>query len=108
MDAPCPQGAHTEAGTLGDTLDDGGLPLPEAVGRRIAREQLGTVLDTLPARERALLVLRHGLDGTAPRTLKQVGAILSISGERTRQLELQALAQLRSHPLTAALRGDLT
>ena len=95
-----------DEGTLGDSLDDGDLPLPEAVGRRIARDQLGTVLNTLPPRERALLVLRHGLDGAAPRTLQQVGAALGISGERTRQLEARALEQLRRHPLTAALRGS--
>ena len=95
-----------DEGTLGDSLDDGDLPLPEAVGRRIARDQLGTVLSTLPPRERALLVLRHGLDGAAPRTLQQVGAALGISGERTRQLEARALEQLRGHPLAAALRGS--
>lgn len=89
---------------LGDLLDDGGLPLPEIVGQRIARDQLGSLLSTLPPRERALLVLRHGLDGGAPRTLQQVGAALGISGERTRQLEARALTQLRNHPLTAALR----
>ena len=60
-----------------------------------------------PMRERALLILRHGLDGSAPRTLQQVGAVLGISGERTRQLEARALGMLRLHPLTATLHDAL-
>jgi len=98
--------AEADDSTLSDLLDDGGAPLPEIVGRRIACDQLGSLLDTLPPRERALLVLRHGLDGAAPRTLQQVGAALGISGERTRQLEARALMQLRNHPLCETLRGS--
>jgi len=81
--------------------------LPALVGNRIARDSIGTLLDTLPQRERALLILRHGLDGAAPRTLQQVGAVLGISGERTRQLEARALTLLRAHPLTATLQDAL-
>ncbi len=106
LDAPVASGAEDE-GSLGDTLDAREAPLPEVVGHRIACDQLGSLLATLPPRERALLVLRHGLDGGAPRTLQQVGAALGISGERTRQLEARALTQLRDHPLIAALRGSL-
>lgn len=91
--------------TLGDILEDPDTPLPELVGQRIARDQLGRLLATLPERERVLLVLRHGLDGAAPRTLQEVGAVLGISGERTRQLEVRALRQLRAHPLAAMLYG---
>lgn len=104
LDAPV--GGEDES-TLGDTLDDTGAPLPEVVGRTIVYDQLGSLLSTLPERERALLVLRHGLDGGAPRTLQQVGAALGISGERTRQLEARALTQLRANPLTLSLRGSL-
>lgn len=106
LDAPVSSGADDD-GTLGEAIDDRDSPLAEIVGRQIARDQLSHLLTTLPPRERALLVLRHGLDGGAPRTLQQVGAALGISGERTRQLEARALAQLREHPLTAALRGSL-
>lgn len=94
-------------GTLADTIADQEQPLPETVANRIVRDQLGALLNTLPPRERALLILRHGLDGAAPRTLQQVGTALGISGERTRQIEARVLTQLRAHPLTAALRGSL-
>ena len=75
--------------------------------REDQRRHLRDRFDALTPRERALLVLRHGLDGGAPRTLQQVGAALGISGERTRQLEARALDQLRAHPLVAALRDAI-
>jgi RNA polymerase primary sigma factor len=99
--------ADGDDSTLGDAIEDGDRPLPIIVGNRIARDCIGTLLSTLPPRERALLILRHGLDGGAPRTLQQVGAALGISGERTRQLEARALTLLRTHPLTATLHDAL-
>lgn len=109
IDTPARSGSHDEPEetTLADTLEDRDRPLPALVGNQIAREQLGALLESLAPRERDLLVLRHGLDGSAPRTLQQVGAALGISGERTRQLEARALEQLRAHPLTGALRDAL-
>ena len=96
-----------EETTLGETLEGPERSLPALVGNHVACDQLGALLDTLAPRERILLVLRHGLDGGAPRTLQQVGEALGISGERTRQLEARALEQLRAHPLVAALRDAL-
>lgn len=93
--------------TLGDVLESRSEQLPDVCARYIVREQLRQVLDTLPQRERDLLILRHGLDGAAPRTLTQVGDTLGISGERTRQLEARALTQLRQHPLVSTLTGAL-
>jgi RNA polymerase primary sigma factor len=109
IDTPARNGHPDEAEetTLGETLEDRERSLPTLVGNHIARDQLGTLLDALSPRERVLLVLRHGLDGGAPRTLQQVGAALGISGERTRQLEARALDQLRAHPLVAALRDAI-
>lgn len=102
LDAPA---SGDDENTLGDLLEDSAVALPDLVAQRIAREQLGRLLATLPERERALLSLRHGLDGAGPRTLQEVGAALGISGERTRQLEVRALRQLRAHPLAANLFG---
>jgi RNA polymerase primary sigma factor len=109
LDAPVrgPDADGADESTIGDTIEDRERPLPIIVGNRIARASLDSILGTLPPRERALLVLRHGLDGGAPRTLQQVGDALGISGERTRQLEARALTQLRTHPLTQTLRDSL-
>lgn len=107
LDAPTRTDAGGEESSLGEAIEDGDRSLPALVGNHIARDSIGTLLDTLPARERALLILRHGLDGGSPRTLQQVGAVLGISGERTRQLEAHALTLLRAHPLTATLHDAL-
>lgn len=107
LDAPTRSEASGDDTPLSEAIEDTDRSLPALVGNRIARDSIGTLLDTLPQRERALLILRHGLDGAAPRTLQQVGAVLGISGERTRQLEARALTLLRAHPLTATLQDAL-
>lgn len=107
LDAPARTDGDGDDTSLGEAIEDGERSLPAIVGNRIARDCLGTLLDTLPTRERSLLILRHGLDGGAPRTLQQVGAALGISGERTRQLETRALDLLRANPLTATLHDAI-
>ena len=43
-----------------------------------------------------VLLLRFGLDGTAPQTLEEVGTVLGITRERVRQIETRALRELRT------------
>ena len=59
------------------------------------RNRVRGLIETLPERERKVLSLRYGLGGDEPRTLEEVGAILNISRERVRQLQMRALEQLR-------------
>ncbi|HET8631601.1 MAG TPA: RNA polymerase sigma factor RpoD/SigA [Thermomicrobiales bacterium] len=94
-----------DAAPAGDPLPDGAASPADVVGRRCARDDLARLLGSLPERERRLLVLRYGLDGDRPRTLKQIGAAIGLSGEGTRRLEARTLARLRAHPAAVALRG---
>ncbi|HEX5505830.1 MAG TPA: RNA polymerase sigma factor RpoD/SigA [Thermomicrobiales bacterium] len=94
-----------DAAPGGDALPDGADSPADLVGRRCARDDLAGLLSALPDRERRLLVLRFGLDGDRPRTLKQSGAAVGLSGEGARRLEARALARLRAHPAAIALRG---
>ncbi len=55
---------------------------------------LGRALATLTTRERAIISLRFGLDGSEPLTLQDIGARLGLSRERVRQLECRALERL--------------
>jgi RNA polymerase primary sigma factor len=58
-------------------------------------EDVSRVLGVLSDREQAILRARYGLDDGRPRTLKETGALFSLTRERIRQIEKQALKQLR-------------
>jgi RNA polymerase sigma factor (sigma-70 family) len=62
-------------------------------------------VSALPERERTALVLRYGLDGGDPRTLEEVGKLMSITRERVRQLERRALQSLKKPELAKRLRA---
>ena len=57
-------------------------------------EVLGEGLALLDERERIVIALRFGLDGTEPKTLEEIGRRLGFSRERARQLESKALKRL--------------
>jgi len=57
-------------------------------------EQLLSLLDTLTDRERQVLRLRFGLDGSPILTLEEVGKKLNCTNERVRQIQNQALQKL--------------
>jgi RNA polymerase sigma factor (sigma-70 family) len=57
-------------------------------------------------REREIVRLRYGLDRGEPRTLEEVGIVLSVTRERIRQIERSALAKLR-HPSSKNDTRDL-
>jgi RNA polymerase primary sigma factor len=58
-------------------------------------EALSRVLGMLAERERQILELRFGLNDEAPQTLDEVGRAFSVTRERIRQIENQALKKLR-------------
>jgi RNA polymerase primary sigma factor len=53
------------------------------------------VLNTLTAREKAILTQRFGLDNGEAKTLEEVGQQFHVTRERIRQIQEQALKQLR-------------
>lgn len=58
-------------------------------------EVLKEVFIYLSEREKEVLAHRYGLNGTEPKTLKEIGEIYHLSGERIRQIEEQAMEKLR-------------
>jgi RNA polymerase primary sigma factor len=58
--------------------------------------QLWSMLGTLPARHRDVLLRRYGLCDDAPETHAEIGARHGVGEERSRQLEREALHRLRS------------
>ena len=82
---------------LGDFVADQNAVTPEGnVEQVMLREHIETLLDDLKDRERAVIVLRFGLEDGHPRTLEEVGKEFNVTRERIRQIEAKALRKLRN------------
>src|SRR5438067_6141184 len=87
-----------EDSSLGDFIEDRSSLSPvDAASRQLLKEQIGEVLDSLTSRERKVLELRFGLEDGRNRTLEEIGREFSVTRERIRQIEAEALQKLR-HP----------
>ncbi len=69
--------------------------------------RLSEMLEGLDDRERKVLHLRFGLDGSPQKTLEEVGRELMLSRERSRQIQQRALKKLRRRALIAHLEDHL-
>lgn len=63
---------------------------------------------SLPEREAKVIQMRHGLDGSETRTLREVSEALGISQERARQVEMKALRTIRTGRHAGTLRRALS
>jgi RNA polymerase primary sigma factor len=91
-----PTGTERDAGELGDLIIDSSSPAAdELVSQGELRVQTSALLAELPEREAEIIRLRFGLGDGPQRTLEEIGARLSLSRERARQLEREALRKLR-------------
>ena len=87
-----------EDAELGHFIEDQFSPTPlQSAYQSILKEKLEEVLSTLSPREARVLRLRFGLDDGTSYTLEEVGRKFGLTRERIRQIEGQALRQLR-HP----------
>jgi len=67
---------------------------------------LNWALEFLTEREQTVLNMRFGLSGEAPATLDEVGNKLSLTAERIRQIQEQALKQLAANTILRRLTAD--
>ncbi len=80
---------------LGDLLEDPGES-PEAYATQsLLRKDLDRLMAELTPQQQRVLHLRFGLDDGKHMTLAKIGELLSISRERVRQIEREALTRLR-------------
>ncbi|MGN0708086.1 MAG: sigma-70 family RNA polymerase sigma factor [Faecalibacterium sp.] len=80
--------------TLSDVLQDS-FSMEEACETQDDVRRLRQLLESLPARERQILILRYGLGGQPPATQLEVAQWMKISRSYVSRLETHALEQLR-------------
>ena len=93
--------------SLGDFIADerSTFAAETVVESGLMRGHLQEVLNTLDAREAAVVRMRYGLDGGQPKTLDEIGRAFKLSRERIRQIERETMAKLR-HPSRSQVLRD--
>ncbi|OGV49096.1 MAG: hypothetical protein A2017_11875 [Lentisphaerae bacterium GWF2_44_16] len=85
-----------EDGEFQDIIPDRGAMTPDRIlGDVESVDRLLDLLLDLDNRERMILKMRFGLDGSRPRTLEEVSQQIGRTRERVRQIQNQALGKLR-------------
>jgi RNA polymerase primary sigma factor len=85
-----------EDSTLGDFIVDREAPGPaSSVAQLLLQEDVRSILQILPPREREVVELRFGLADGHVHTLEEIGRIFGVTRERVRQIEGKALTKLR-------------
>ena len=82
--------------SLGDVLvDENAVDPVEMLTEDELPRHLGVWLEQQDERQREVIMRRFGLGGYEPQTLEQVGQALGLTRERARQIQLEALKNLR-------------
>ena len=98
--------ADGDSSELGHLIPDERAESPfDAAARATTGELLDEALANLSYRERRILELRYGLGGNQALAAGEVGEMFSLTPERTRQIEEQALRKLSSLAEGQRLRG---
>jgi len=93
---------------LGDFIADEESESPHDLAKSsLLKARMREALSSLPERERMVLEYRFGLTGGQPKTLEEVGERFDVTRERIRQIQLTALAKIKSSPHAAGLRDLL-
>ena len=95
LDKPVGEDDRFDSDRLGDFIPDPRQNTAEEGEATVISEVLRECLGVLAYRERRIIELRYGLDGTAPCTLDQVGRTFNVTKERIRQIENKALEKLK-------------
>jgi RNA polymerase primary sigma factor len=94
---------EAESATVGDAIADPGAERDyEQVLDRIELGEVRNLAEELDERARSVLRAHYGL-GQPARTLNEIGAGLGLTAERARQIEVDALRQLRERLADAAV-----
>jgi RNA polymerase nonessential primary-like sigma factor len=85
---------------LGDMLEDGGQSPEDYATSSSLKRDLEKLMADLTPQQKEVICLRFGLADGKPMTLAKIGECLSISRERVRQIEREALSKLRKRKMS--------
>ena len=80
---------------LGDMLEDMGQSPEDYATHSSLKKDIANLMSELTTQQQEVISLRFGLKDGKPMTLAKIGEHLSISRERVRQIEREALSKLR-------------
>ncbi len=106
LDAPIASNENATA-ELVEQVTAEAASVEDQVAARELRADTHALLAELSDREREIIRHRFGLGGLRQRTLEEVGARFSLSRERARQIERDALRKLRDASVRRRLRAHL-
>jgi RNA polymerase primary sigma factor len=89
-----PIGGAAEETPFGAILPAEGDTPDEEVAVSLERDAVRRAVAQLPDRQREVVRMRYGIDGSEPQRLSETGRALGISAERVRQIENDALRRL--------------
>ena len=96
LDAPIQNSEGDKNGTISDMIRDDNAILPDKEAEKQNDfEEARNFFDGLNEREKFILKKRFGFDGEEPMILNDIGEILNITRERTRQLQNLALNKIK-------------
>ena len=70
----------------------------ENISLSLLNENIMVLLDKLPKIQEDILVMKYGLNGNNPKSLREIGQIHNLTRERVRQIQNEALERLRRMP----------
>ena len=94
-------------GVYGDMLKADQDSVEDIVIEDSRAGMVAEVLSKLNERERAIIVLRYGLNGGDPCTLEEIGKQLGLTRERVRQIENNSLNRLNGLPEAQTLKNSI-
>ena len=98
----------SDKNTLGSMLEDlDALQPQEALVRQELETMMQKMLSSLTDRQRQILCLHFGLEDGVEHSLEEIGKLLGISRERTRQIERQAMDKLQAMGTSMGLEDFL-
>lgn len=95
FDSPVKKDDDSET-TFGDFIEDEAEGPEAQVVESSMKENVRELLSVLSDKEKSIIIMRFGLDGSKPMSLKEIGEVYSLTKERIRQIEKRALERLRA------------